>query len=67
MQLNLEPSPIATPTRENTATYLDKGTKQEHEDLFKTNACLNSHFFFHYFHFNDKHSRWYCTMAIDVQ
>jgi hypothetical protein len=45
MQLNLEPSPIATPTRENTATYLDKGTKQEREDLFRTNACFNSHFF----------------------
>jgi len=38
-------------------TYLDKGTKQGREDLIRTNVYLYSHFFFHYFHFNDKQSR----------
>jgi hypothetical protein len=46
MQQNPMPSPIATPTREDTATHLDKGTDQEREKLFATNVCLLEHFLF---------------------
>ena len=41
------PSPIATPTQEDTATYLDKGTDQEREKLFTTNVRLHTPFFQH--------------------